>query len=184
MTRLRRATIVLRVLASLAYPFALYGLLRQGALALDTALALQLLPAAMSALVGVLFAWTLRPGSEPMITRIARAMERDEIPAQILPFLRSTTRVWCGFLFANALVIALLALHASLAWWTLWTGVVFYALSGVLLLGEYVVRKVRFRWYRDGLLDRFWRRAFPPFPASPPTPGLPSQDEGRSSTVT
>jgi len=182
MSPLRRATLVLRVLLGLAYPLALYALLRRGALALDTALAFQLLPAALSAAFLAAFAWTLRPGAEPMITRAARAMERDEIPARILPFLRSTTIVWCVFLAANSVIITLLALYAPLAWWTLWTGVIAYVAMAALLLGEYVVRKVRFRWYRDGLLDRFWRRAFPPRPSD--APGLQTQGDGRSSTVT
>lgn len=186
MSPLRRATIVLRALLALVYPFALYALLRRGALALDTALALQLLPAAMSALVGLLFAWTLRPGAEPMITRVARALERDEIPARILPFLRSATLVWCAFLAANAAIIALLALFAPLAAWALWTGALAYVCTGALLLGEYVVRKIRFRWYRDGTLDRIWCRVFPPFPASPAAgpPGRPAEDGERSSIVT
>jgi len=183
-TPLRRATIGLRVVASFVYPFVLYALLRRGALALDTALALQLLPAAMSVLVGALFAWTLRPGSEPMITRVARALERDEIPARILPFLRSTTLVWCGFLAANAVVIAWLALRGPLSAWTLWTGVLAYVCMGALLLGEYVVRKIRFRWYRDGALDRLWQRFFPPFAPDGSDDSRPRQAGGRSSTVT
>lgn len=184
MTPLRRATVVLRLVLSLVYPFALYLLLRRGAVAIGTALALQLVPAALSALVCGLFASTLRPGSEPMITRVARALERDEIPVRILPFLRGTTVVWCVFLAANSVVITSLALCGDLPGWTLWTGVLVYVCMGALLLGEYVVRKVRFRWYRDGALDQLWRRAFPPFAPEPAADAARGQDDGRSSTIT
>jgi len=183
MSPLRRATLVLRALASLVYPFALYLLLRRGALALDAALALKLLPAALSAAVFGVFAWSLRPGAEPMITRVARAIERDTIPARILPFLRSATLVWCGFLALNGVIITLLAVYAPLAWWTLWTGVFAYVAMGALLLGEYAVRKVRFRWYRDGPFDRVWRRAFPPRPTDA-EPERAAQGDARSSTTT
>ena len=178
MSRLSPWRIVLQLGLGMGYAFLLHTLLgggsdRRGWAALGALLA----PALTSALLGVAFAATLREGEEPMITRVARAMERDEIPAPLLAWLRSVTLAWCGFFALNFLVSGSLALFGPMTWWTAWNGLLAYVAMGALLLGEYVIRKIRFRWYRDGLLDRFWRRAFPPFEA-------PVQGSERSSDVT
>jgi uncharacterized membrane protein len=128
-------------------------------------LALQLVPAVLSGLVAARFVQTLRPGRTPQIEAVARLMERDGLPEFAPPWLRQVTRVWAWVLAANAVVLAALALAAPLSWWALYTGVVQYALVGLLLAGEYVIRKARFRWYRDGFLDRIWARWLPSTPA-------------------
>jgi uncharacterized membrane protein len=154
-----------------------FAALGGAALLLHEARLLQLLPTLVSVGFLAAFSATLRRGAEPAIVRIARRLERDEIPPAIRVWLRDVTVAWCGFFALNAVVSGGLALFGPLRWWTLWTGVLAYVAIAALLLGEYVVRKIRFRWYRDGLLDRFWRRAFPPFPAA-------DHEAGRSSTVT
>lgn len=155
--------LALRASAGLVYAFALHALLRGGAAhesaAGRTAL---LVPALVSAFLLVVFAATLRPGREPMIARVAQAMEAEPIPSRLHPWLRRVTFAWCVFFAVNGTVSACLALFAPLGWWTVWNGLLTYAFVGLLLLGEYVMRKVRYRWYRDGLLDRGWRRCFPP----------------------
>jgi hypothetical protein len=178
MSRPSLPRIVLRVGLGMGYAFLLHGLIgggngRRG----WPALGALLVPALTSAFLGVVFASTLRPGAEPMIARVARAMERDEIPPPILAWLRSVTLAWCCFFVLNFVVSGGLALFGPMTWWTLWNGLLAYLLMGALLLGEYVTRKIRFRWYRDGLLDRFWRRTFPPFATR-------GQGSGRSSDVT
>jgi hypothetical protein len=54
-----------------------------------------------------------------------------------------------------------LALFAPLAWWTLYTGLVFYLLLGALLVGETLVRKLWFRGYGRGPVDQVLARLFP-----------------------
>lgn len=178
MTRPTPLRLALRAAAGMAYAFAIHAALRGGgALPAAAAGAALLVPALVSLLLLLAFARSLRPGAEPMIVVFAHAMERDPIPPRILAWLRRVTVAWCVFFAANAAVSAALAVFAPIGWWTLWNGVLAYLLVGLLLLAEYVVRKIRFRWYRGGVLDRGWRRVFPPFDDS-------SQGSGRSSSVT
>ncbi len=105
------------------------------------------------------FAWSLRSGP-PMIERFARAIEHD-LPPFTLGYCRKVTVLWCVFLALHALAVGALALFAPLAWWTLYTGLVFYLLLGALLVGETLVRKLWFRGYGRGLADQVLARLFP-----------------------
>lgn len=156
-----RATLRLTIaLLGAFHPFLLWGLVR--ASGAQPVPALQLVPAALSLWVCARFARSLRPGRVPEIERFARAWERDEIPAPILGWLRQATAAWCAFLAANTVLSAALALAAPVSWWAVWTGALVYVAMGALIAAEYAVRKVRFRWYGDGVADRLWARAFPP----------------------
>ena len=121
---------------------------------------LLLLPVTVSLYLLWIFAASLRVGP-PMIERFARLVE-DDLPDFTLPYCRKITVVWCAFLAFNALLVVALALTAPLEWWALYTGLVFYFLMGALLAGEFVTRKLRFRYYQDGLADRLFARVFPP----------------------
>lgn len=141
------------------YPFLLWGIVR--AAGLSGAPALQLVPAALSLLVCVRFARTLRPGAVPQIEQFARAMETEPLPDFVLGWLRGVTRAWVAFLAINTLVCLALAVAAPVSAWALWTGAGVYLAMALLLAGEYAARKPHFRWYREGFADRLWARAFP-----------------------
>ncbi|HEY5657216.1 MAG TPA: hypothetical protein VIY27_05460 [Myxococcota bacterium] len=121
---------------------------------------LLLLPVIVSLYLLWVFAASLRNGP-PMVERFARLVEED-LPDFTVPYCRKVTAVWCGFLAVNALLVSGLALAAPLEWWALYTGLIFYVLMGTLVAGEFVVRKLWFRYYQDGLADRLFARAFPP----------------------
>lgn len=154
---------LLRALLGAGYAVGIHALLRGDAAGAGVAgRAALLVPAGVCVGLLAAFAATLRPGREPMIARVAQAMEREPIPARLQPWLRQVTKAWCVFFAANTAISLLLALFAPLAWWTLWNGALAYVAVGGLLLGEYLLRKIRYRWYRDGFLDRVWRRILPP----------------------
>lgn len=121
---------------------------------------LLLLPVAVSLYLLWVFTASLSDGP-PMIERFARLVE-DDLPDFTLPYCRKITIVWCAFLALNALLVGALALAAPLEWWVLYTGLVFYLLMGALIAGEFVARKLWFRYYQDGFADRLLARAFPP----------------------
>jgi uncharacterized membrane protein len=121
---------------------------------------LLLLPVMVSGYLFATFAYSLRDGP-PMIERFARLVE-DDLPPFTLPYCRRVTQGWCVFLAVNAVVVAVLALASPLIWWALYTGPIFYALLGALLLGELCFRKWWFRYYGDGLADRLFAKLFPP----------------------
>jgi uncharacterized membrane protein len=129
------------------------------AVALEDRRVLLLLPMFVSLYLLWTFARSLRRGV-PMIERIARLVE-GELADFKRPYCRMLTAVWCVFLGANALFVAVLAVAAPLEWWTLYTALLFYLLIGALLAAEYVIRKWWFRDYGPGFGDRLLSRLFP-----------------------
>lgn len=135
------------------------ALLIVGAMAVGNRTLLLLLPAVASLYLLWTFASSLRRGP-PMVERFARAIE-DDLPDFTLPYCRKVTIAWCVFLAANSLCVAALARWGPLEWWALYTGLVFYLLMGALLAGEFAIRKLWFRHYGTGAVDRLLARVFP-----------------------
>jgi uncharacterized membrane protein len=121
---------------------------------------LLLLPMLVSSYLFVTFAWSLHRGP-PMIERFARMVE-DDLPAFTFPYCRKVTEIWCVFLAVNAVVVLVLAVAAPIGWWALYTGALFYLLMGMFLACEFFFRKLWFRYYTGGLVDRLLARLFPP----------------------
>ena len=122
---------------------------------------LLLLPVVVNLYLLVTFGRTLVEGKgPPMIERFARLVE-DDLPDFTHPYCRKVTLLWCAFFVANASGIAWLAYFAPLEWWTLYTGLLFYLLLAALQAVEFCVRKLWFRYYQDGPLDRQLARLFP-----------------------
>jgi uncharacterized membrane protein len=88
------------------------------------------------------FGRTLR-GGPSMVESIARVQRRD-LPREVVVYCWRLTLVWCVFFGLNAGFIAWLAVYASLASWTLYTGLLGYLLAGGLFMAELVYRQRRF----------------------------------------
>ena len=100
------------------------------------------------ALLGA-FAASLRRGPSA-IERLARLRE-PALPPAAVAYTRRVTQVWCVFFAANAAVSAATALWADAAGWALYNGLVAYLLMGLLMGGEWLVRRrVRARADRAG----------------------------------
>ena len=117
-------------------------------------------PALVTVALLISFARTL--GSGPSMVETFAQLKGHNLTSEMTRYCRTVTSLWCAFFVLNSGVIVRLALYGSLAWWTMYTGLVSYALIGLLLLGEVVYRAWRFRYYRGGILDGVLRRVFPP----------------------
>jgi uncharacterized membrane protein len=108
------------------------------AVASNRLLPLKLYPVLVNlALLGA-FAWSLwAPPS--IIERLARLREVDFPPAAVA-YTRRVTQVWCVFFLLNGGTALALALWASDAAWSLYTGVIAYGLMGLLFGVEYLCR--------------------------------------------
>ena len=108
-------------------------------------------PLAAFAFMAFFFYRTLRPGSVPLITRVA-LMEHPDLPPDMARHARMLTWAWSlcfMLLFVVALVLApLLPLDV----WSRWVHGLGYVLPGALFLGEYAYRHVRFRERHHGSL--------------------------------
>jgi uncharacterized membrane protein len=105
-------------------------------------LPLKLYPVLVSAALLGGFAWSL---TTPMsaVERMAR-LRGEDFPPPAQAYMHTVTQVWCGFFLVNGAIALGTALWASEAVWSLYTGVVSYALMGILFGAEYLVR-LRFK---------------------------------------
>ena len=100
---------------------------------------LKLYPVLMSLGSLAIFAATLiKPPS--MIERFARLAEPN-LPEAGVIWTRKVTIVWCIFFVCNALIALATVLCASMQLWVLYNGFISYVLMGLLLLGEFILRK-------------------------------------------
>ena len=108
-------------------------------------------PLAAFAFMAFFFYRTLRPGSEPLITRVAR-MEHPDLPPDMARHARLLTWAWSlcfVLLFVVALVLAPLL---QLEVWSRWVHGLGYVIPAALFLGEYAYRHYRFRDRSHGSL--------------------------------
>jgi uncharacterized membrane protein len=80
-------------------------------------------------------------------------------------YCRKVTGLWCAFFLANAAVTAELALYGTRESWALYSGLIAYALLGLLLAAEFIYRHWRFRRYVGLPTDALLRRIFPEDPS-------------------
>lgn len=133
-------------------------------------------PVLITVAVGLVFARSLAPGRTPLVERVVRALDPEALDDPQVPvYARHVTQLWALFLFALALVNALLGLiavpggllHAlgveppvsvSQTHWSLFANLLNYLLIGAGFLAEYGYRRWRFplREHRD--LGDFLRR--------------------------
>lgn len=100
---------------------------------------LKVYPVLMSLGAFCIFASTLwRPPS--MIERFARIMEPD-LPESGVQWTRKVTMIWCGFFLMNASIAWCTVIWMSTQIWVIYNGFISYVLMGILLLGEFILRK-------------------------------------------
>ncbi len=111
--------------------------------ALDMDLGVKAYPVLLSLAAAYVFAQSLvSPPS--LIERMAR-VRRAAVSEGLRVYCRNLTVIWVVWLVLNAAIAAALATHGSDRAWALWTGVLSYILSGILLVGEMGVRRIILR---------------------------------------
>lgn len=119
--------------------FVLAALLLAVLLAVSPGVAARAYPVAISLAMAAVFAASLRY-PPTIVERIARLSEPD-LPPDGVVYTRQVTRVWVGFLLANAAISLWTALWGSLDQWALWNGLLSYLAMGALFAGEVLVRR-------------------------------------------
>lgn len=102
----------------------------------------KLLPTLIQLFLLQFFAGTLKKGP-PLIERFVR-LEFDELPNDIVEYCRQLTLLWCGFFAFNAVMCSVLAIWATPAFWAIYTGIMIFVLTALLMLAEYIYRHYRF----------------------------------------
>ena len=100
---------------------------------------LQWYPVLINALLLTVFGISLIHGP-PFIERVARLRE-PHLPPAAVRYTRMVTWVWTVFFGLSGSTSAALTLWGSLAWWTLYNGLVSYLLVGLLFSVEWLFRQ-------------------------------------------
>lgn len=117
--------------------------LLSGAYYLQTITA-KFLPVLVQLMLMVFFGRTLfKDMGPPFIESVVR-LQFPESPPALNHYCWQLTLVWTAFFAANAFVCAVLAIWGSGFWWALYNGVAIYVIMGVLVMGEYVYRRIHF----------------------------------------
>jgi len=133
-------------------PLAILVLLAIPALLLEEQRFILLYPVVFNAILLGVFSRSLR-SDMPIVERLARLQDPDLNAAEVR-HCRQVTWVWCLFFFLNGSGAAYLAVRGSLEAWTIYVGLLSYFAIGALFVVEFIVRKIRFRRFGDGLPDR------------------------------
>lgn len=91
-----------------------------------------------------LFARTLKPGREPLVTTFARRVH-GTLPPEMAAYTRRVTLAWCVFFIAQPLVSAALLAGTTLAAWSFFINMLNLPLLLLMFAGEYAYRIVRHR---------------------------------------
>jgi uncharacterized membrane protein len=102
----------------------------------------RLIPALVYLSLTGLFGYTLAY-PPTLLERMVR-LQFPEFKPGIAEYLRQLTWLWTGFFAANVLICVWLAFLAGERVWMLYTGVVVYALMGLLVVVEMIYRSRRF----------------------------------------
>lgn len=109
-------------------------------------------PVVINLALAAWFGMSLRKGEEPMIGWFARLERGDELSPELATYTRRLTVLWTVFFVTMAATAALLAVFAAAETWSIFANGVDYVLIGILFVGEYAYRRVRYRHYRHASL--------------------------------
>ncbi len=90
--------------------------------------------------LAALFAWTLRPGHDALISMLARKVRGDTLPPSVLHYTRRATAAWALFFLACACVSLALHAWAPLWWWSLFVNILIWPSIAAMFAMEYAVR--------------------------------------------
>ncbi|HEY6721073.1 MAG TPA: hypothetical protein VI363_05485 [Burkholderiales bacterium] len=142
------AWLCIALLVVLSFPglwgLAGFALLAAAPLVINTDSLLKLPPVVIDLALAVWFGRTLARGEEPMISWFARLVRGTELPAELARYTRWLTVMWTTFFVSMAIAAAALALLATPQTWSLFANGIDYLLVGVLFVGEYIFRRVRY----------------------------------------
>jgi uncharacterized membrane protein len=106
---------------------------------LNQSLPLKLYPVLVNVGMLTVFALSLIRGPS-VVERLARLTD-PHLPPDAVSYTRRVTQVWCGFFALNGSIALLTALWASERVWALYNGLIAYGLMGVLMGGEWLLRR-------------------------------------------
>lgn len=102
----------------------------------------KLIPIIIQLTLMVFFGKTLLKDKGPsLVERFARLEFPDlPMPIELINYCRYLTIMWTSFFAFNILTCIVLALYAPVSWWAIFTGVLIFGLTLLLMVVEYIWR--------------------------------------------
>jgi len=101
-------------------------------------------PVLVNVALALFFGRTLRPGSEPLVTRFSRRIRGVELPPALVRYTRRVTIVWTALFIVLAIESAALAAFAPVHVWSLFTNFLNSVFVGALFVAEYAYHSWRY----------------------------------------
>ncbi len=105
----------------------------------------KLMPILIQLSLMLFFGKTLLKGKEPSLVERFASIDFPYVPPVLSRYCRQLTVIWTGFFALNALACIGLALFAPIAWWAIYTGILIFLFTGLLMIAEYIWRFFLFR---------------------------------------
>lgn len=105
----------------------------------------KLIPIIIQLSLMLFFGKTLLKGKGPSLVERFAQLEFPNVPPVLSRYCRHLTMLWTGFFAFNIMACILLALLAPVEWWAIYTGVLIFLFTAVIMLTEYIWRFFLFR---------------------------------------
>lgn len=105
----------------------------------------KLIPIIIQLSLMLFFGKTLLPEKGPSLVERFASLEFPVMPPVLSGYCRQLTIMWTGFFAFNVLACLYLALFAPVQWWAIYTGVMIFVLTALLMVAEYIWRFFLFR---------------------------------------
>jgi len=105
----------------------------------------KLIPIFIQLSLMLFFGKTLLKNKGPSLVERFALLEFPDIPPVLSRYCRHLTIMWTGFFAFNVIACILLAFFAPVEWWAVYTGVLIFLLTAVLMVAEYIWRFFLFR---------------------------------------
>ncbi|HIG65804.1 MAG TPA: hypothetical protein EYQ43_09710 [Methyloprofundus sp.] len=105
----------------------------------------KLVPIIIQLSLMLFFGKTLLPNKGPSLVERFASLEFPVMPPVLMRYCRHLTVIWTGFFAFNVLACLYLALFAPVQWWAIYTGVLIFVLTALIMIAEYIWRFFMFR---------------------------------------
>ena len=105
----------------------------------------KLMPIIIQLSLMLFFGKTLLRGKGPSLVERFASLEFPVMPSALSRYCRHLTIMWTSFFAFNVVTCILLAFFAPVEWWAIFTGVLIFMLTAILMVAEYIWRIFLFR---------------------------------------
>lgn len=122
------------------------------------ALAIFVPAVAINLAISVLFALSLLPGRDALVTQLARLHHDGDLPEPLIRYTRMLTLIWALLLSAMAIEAGVLAYYADIATWSWAVNVVNPLILVAFFIGQFWYRSVRYSQYGKVSMVLAWQK--------------------------